>query len=232
MRPINAICLFAALGVCVVARAEIAWPEVPTPPRSKVEWIADNVKYNGLPMRVQRFESKVSIQELLAFYRAHWTQKDVLPVENKVKDWYVIGMPHGPFFMTVQVKEAAGGSTEGMIGVSSLEAKIAVPPIGNFPKIGTTRVLSVVESKDPGKSSRQLVLTNERSVSENRSFYESQLNYAGWSKIQGGLADGQKPSDSGYFAIFTKGKEQIDLAIARKSNGFGVHIMANLVSND
>ena len=32
------------------------WPEIPAPPKAKVEWVSDDMRVNGIPMRVQRFD--------------------------------------------------------------------------------------------------------------------------------------------------------------------------------
>ncbi len=204
------------------------WPEIPVPPKSQVEWVAEDLRYNGLPMRVQRFESKVSAQEILAYYRAHWSKGELQPKQMKAGEWDVISMPHGPFFMTVQVKDVKGGFSEGRIGVSALDGKVIKPQAEFLPKPSGSTVISVVESKDPGRSSRQVILANGLTISSNASYYEGELTFQGWKKLQGNSTNQGGLSD-GYFAIYQKGKEQIDVAVSRHSDGLHTMILANVI---
>jgi hypothetical protein len=204
------------------------WPEIPVAPKAKVEWVASNLTYSGLPMRIQRFESKVSAQEVVSYYRGHWGRGDVKPVENTVNGWQIIAMPHGPYFVTVQVKDVGGGQSQGLIGVTATHQIADIPKIDTFPKLGATYVHSVVESKDPGRSNKQVILSNGHSVSANARFYESQLTFSGWRRIQVSGEDRKSFSEPAYFAIYRKGKEQIDIAIARQSDGVQTTVVANL----
>jgi hypothetical protein len=225
--------LLSALWVQAADPFSITWPEVPVPPKAKVESVSEHMYYNGLPMRVQHFKSLASVPELLAYYRGHWGSGALKPVENTVGAWQTIGMPSGPFYMTVQVKPAAsGGGSEGLIGVSALNAKVEIPKVDDFAKLGGTQVVSVVESKDVGKSNKQLVLVNSHTVSANAGFYDTSFEHAGWKRLQDNRISGHKIANSGYFAIYQKGKEQIDLAIGRMPNGLTTSIMANLIKSD
>jgi hypothetical protein len=224
-------CVFALFVVQsnVYAQTSTLWPEVPAPPRATVESVAADLTYNGVPMRVQHFNSKVSAQEILAYYRGHWGRGELKPVENKVNGWQTIGMPAGPFYMTVQVKDSKSGGSEGMIGVSSTSSLMEVPKVENFAKLGGTQVVSVVESRDIGRSNKQIVLSNGHSVAANARFYDSELAFSGWKKLQDNTSARGSVNEQGYLAMYQKGKEQIDIAINRSPNGVTTAILANLI---
>src|SRR5580704_7279512 len=49
------------------------WPELPLPPKAKVEWVGDSMRVNGVPMRVMHFESRAGRSEIVEYYRAYWS---------------------------------------------------------------------------------------------------------------------------------------------------------------
>src|SRR5579862_2883530 len=46
------------------------WPEMPMPPKANVQWIAQNMRVNGVPTRVMQFHSRASREEVIAYYTA------------------------------------------------------------------------------------------------------------------------------------------------------------------
>ena len=54
------------------AKSSTPWPEFPDPPKSKVEWVSNDMRVNGLPMKVMTFESQVSKAEVMSYYQALW----------------------------------------------------------------------------------------------------------------------------------------------------------------
>jgi hypothetical protein len=60
----------------VFNRSVTPWPLIPDPPNSSVELVSADMRTNGVPMRVWVFKSSVSLEEVQAYYEAHWNQVD------------------------------------------------------------------------------------------------------------------------------------------------------------
>lgn len=219
-------CLGAALAlVAPVAAPAATWPVIEAPPGAHVEWVAENMHVNGLPMRVRRFTTAMSVEQVMAFYLQRWRGTPP-PVENRVGDWRVIGRQAGDFYLTVQTRTAAGGETEGFLGVSKLPAAPDTPKLDTrFPRLDGTEVLSDVSSRDDGRLGKTLVLHNTYSVQSNASFYEGALPNQGWKR---NAAFGGAERDRRVL-YFQRRDESAALVIAPHPEG-GTAIVVNIVS--
>ncbi|HEX7634797.1 MAG TPA: hypothetical protein VF427_05890 [Noviherbaspirillum sp.] len=224
-----AVLAFAA-GFCTTPALAEDWPDIEVPPRSRVEWVGRDMKLNGMPMQVRKFESPLGISEILAFYRAHWgTQQEKKSVESRSGDWTIIGRAHGPYYLTVQMKTKANVGTEGLISVSMLNSRIKPEfPLGGFPVPGGTKVLSVLDSNDPGKTSKQIKLANDDSVISNAHYFETALGSSGWTRKT--MSErGQHPDQASY-DVFQKDNQELHLVIVREPGRTGTLIVANTVA--
>lgn len=57
------------LAVMWVSPGWAAWPEIPSPRNSRIENIGENVRLNGIPMRMQRVLSTGKPADIMRFYR-------------------------------------------------------------------------------------------------------------------------------------------------------------------
>ena len=168
------------------------WPEMPAPPNSKIERIGDEVRLNGVPMRMQRVLNKAKPTEVIEFYRAALGPKHA---EEKIPGGMLLAQGQGDYFVTIRVRGLSPTLTETLVSVSDARRgrEAANRPLG-FPIPADTQVLSDMESVDAGKSSRHLVLTNNHSVNSNVNFLTGTLQARGYT-LQAGetqnLAEGR-----------------------------------------
>ena len=155
--------VFAALLWAPAGWAQ--WPEVQAPPHSRVENIGDQVRLNGIPMRMQRVMSGDAPKEILRFYRQALGPR---LAEQTLPDGYLLAQGRGDYFLTVRIKLLGPGTTEILVSVSDARAArdAAGRPLG-FQLPADTQLLSDMESSDAGKMSRQLVFINAHSVDAN-----------------------------------------------------------------
>jgi hypothetical protein len=229
----------AALALaCLVAgaaRSETStpWPEVPLPPHAKVEWVADHMKVNGIPMRVMRFESTASRSEIVAYYTAHWSQAyPTKPSVRPLGDMTVVGQAHGPYYLTVKVGDRPHGSSAGLISVSQVLGNRTERSAGGLPLMPGARILSVVESSDPGKQSRELVVTQDAGADSARNYYEAALQNAGWHAVQQTAGDPAHPQQAGSLAFFRRDASELSISVMPGKDGRGSALVATLVTKD
>ena len=231
MNRLSALVLLGALFAINSAVADEPWPEIPAPPKAKLEWVGDNMRVNGVPTRIMQFQSKAARAEIIEYYRSYWTGG--YPIKPAIKplsaDATVISQRHGPYFMTIKVQDAANGASKGLISVARIAgARVSLDP-GDLPLIPGAHVVSVVESDDPGKHSREVVIIASQPPSSVAQFYEASFTNEGWRQLH---ATDSPPSAQApaRFVAFAKDQSEMQLSIAALPRGQGSTLVANLVT--
>jgi hypothetical protein len=220
-----------ALSAAVSAWAAEAWPEIPSPPKAKVEWVGDNLRVNGVPTRVMQFQSQARRAEVVEYYRAYWSGG--YPTRPSIKALgasTVISQKHGPYFMMVKVEDAARGASEGLIAVSRVAGSKVELNAGDLPLMPGARVVSVVESSDPGKNNREVVVINPQPLQSVLQFYQASYENGGWRQVQNNEASHAPKSPGGVFIVFARGNIEAQLGVTQAPNGRGCVLVANEVT--
>ena len=76
----NHVIVWIAIAALVVSNAcagELAaltahLPRLNAPPDGNMQWVARSMRLNGLPMTVQTFTSRRSVDEIFSFYQSEW----------------------------------------------------------------------------------------------------------------------------------------------------------------
>src|SRR6202011_894443 len=95
-----------------------------------------------------------------------------------------VGQRHGPYFMTVKVEDADGGASQGLISVAQVAGSKVERNPGEVPLMPGAHVYSVVESDDPGKHCRTVVILTPQPQTSAMQFYQTSLTNAGWRQVQ------------------------------------------------
>ena len=200
-----------ALAALLCASAGWAgWPEVPSPRNAKVEQIGEQVRLNGVPMRMQRVLSDDKPKAVIQFYRAALDPKYI---EQKLPDGILFAQGRGDYFVTVRVKVLGPSFTETLVSVSDARGaeNAANRPLG-FPIPAETQVLSDMESTDAGKVSRQLVLMNNHSIDANVVSITKALRERGYKPQSGDTQN----LESGRVLMFGGANREARLVVVRK----------------
>lgn len=156
----------AALAAVLCASTGWAgWPELPLPPGSRAESIGEQIRLNGVPVRMLRVLSDDKPKAVIQFYREALGARRA---EEKLPDGLLFAQGRGDYFLTVRVKALGPSFTETLVSVSDARGakNAANRPLG-FSLPADTQVLSDMESTDAGKVSRQLVFMNPHSIDAN-----------------------------------------------------------------
>jgi hypothetical protein len=222
----------ALFALCVTPGAfALGWPEIEAPPKSTLEWVGKDMKLNGVPLRIQRFESSLSPDEVLTFYRVHWgSQQEKKSVENKQGSYSVIGKRDGDYYLTVEVKAGTTSASEGLLNVSRLPS-VGKPDMspGDLPMNSGSKVLWVMDSNDAGKTSKQVTLFNRDSVQSNASYYDNALQSRGWVKRQDTKA--KDSPDENNLLSYAKDGAELTLEIVHKRDSQATLVVSNLVGS-
>ncbi|HET9389301.1 MAG TPA: hypothetical protein VFO44_06615 [Steroidobacteraceae bacterium] len=230
------LALIVLAGTAGVRAAE-PWPEMPAPPKAKVQWIAQDMRVNGVPTRVWQFESRASRQEVIAYYTAYWAGDGAGGYEHKpsvhaLGDATVIGQVHGPYLMNVKVEDGPKASSKGLISVAQVLGSKPDHAPGLVPLMPGGHVVSVVESRDPGKQSRQVLVLTPQPVASVIQFYRASFLNAGWKQVQGDEQPRRIGRTSTGFAVFAREDSEMQLSMVDSPQGRGTTLLANLVTKD
>jgi hypothetical protein len=186
------------------------WPEIPSPPNSRIESIGDQVRLNGIPMRMQRVLTTGNTADIIRFYRKALGPKHV---EENLPDGRLLAQGRGDHFLTVRIKALGPSLTESLVSISDARAaqNAAGRPLG-FQLPSRTQLVSDMESTDDGKVSRQLVFLNDHSVDANVDFITETLQGRGY-KPQ---PDGVRNSASERVLMFGGAQREARLVVVRK----------------
>jgi len=221
--------LFAACG----ARAAEPWPQIPSPPRARVQWVGDNMRVNGVPTRIQQFQSRAGRTEVVEYYREYWsggypTKPSIKPLGAAT----VISQKHGPYFMTVKVEDGPGGASQGLISVSRMAGSRVEFNPGSLPLMPGAKVVSVVESSDPGKTSREVVVLGSQPPQSVLQFYQGSYGDGGWRQVQSNEVARTARNPGGAFVVFARDATEMQLSITDGPEGKGCVLVANEVTKD
>lgn len=229
----------AQTGPASFTRGPTPWPDIPAPPRAQVEWVSDDMRVNGIPMRVQRFDSEASKEEIVAYYVAHWKTpqmpvqpgRTVAAVTEQGADT-LVARTHGPYYSMVKVHRVGSGS-EGTISTSQLLGVDPVVDPSGIPAPGNAQAVSVVEAIDNGKRNKQVLFVSRDSLDSVAGFYLQALRSSGWTLLQEqkAAASQSKPgSPPAIVRMFSRKGQQLDIAVGIDAANGVTLINANLVS--
>jgi hypothetical protein len=121
----EALCLALAAFSCAQAAdpRKVDCPPFPVADL-KLTLVAPDIVLNGTPMQIQRFDSDLKPQAILASYRREWKASAKNPqdaIEYPLQSWKVIAKMREPCFYTVQVRSNGSGGSTGLLAVSQIQ---------------------------------------------------------------------------------------------------------------
>lgn len=193
-----------------------AWPTIPFPADSKVESLGNDIRLNGIPMRIHRLLSREPADKIAAFYREALGPDHI---ERGLFGDRLLSKGLGDHFLTVRIRPLGRDITETLVSVSDARAakNAANRPLG-LALPADTRLLSDMESVDAGKISRQLVLANRHAVDANIEFFSNALSARGYKRESRG---GHKNDDS-QALLFAGTQREARLVVSRTEGGSSV----------
>ncbi len=201
--------LFVLIFISFISHVAFA-VDLPTPPDSTITQVTNSTNAFGIKMEIRRFESRLSQEQIIDFYSKRWTDTAAITLFDP---WEMIGRVERKKFVNVQVQNGFAGSW-GYLSISDLPTaiekdRLQVPDGARFPKMSGSQVISDQKSKDPIKTGRTLVISNNFSVESNGKFYRNHYQGQGWQL----MADSKGSKLKGVALTFSKGRELLSLTI-------------------
>lgn len=182
MKPFDA-CLVGLL--CLQSYLVQAWPDFDKPDDVKVEWVANDIIRNGVPMYIENIRCDCEYERILAFYRKLWADMDNKGyVETDLGSMKQISRGDDRYFYSVQVMNDPKDfkKSRGRLVISEMPNKDNQNVVlgEGIPMPGDSKVMTDIYDGMPGKKSRTVMLLNNKSIVENMQFYRSHYESRKW----------------------------------------------------
>lgn len=197
------------------------WPDIPFPGGARAESIGEQVRLNGVPVRMHRVLSRKSPNELIRFYQEVLGEQRT---EQSVHDSHILSQQRNNFFITVKVRPLSTKLAEVLVLTSDLQAarNPANRPLG-FGLPAESVLLFDMESTDAGKRSRQMVFHNRHNLDVNRSSLARELQARGY-RLD---AIPSRKSPDSEVLYFQGDKREAQLTLVRK-DGFTQAVLTTI----
>lgn len=227
--PLKPRVLWLALLLAGPSQA-VEWPTVAPPPRAKLEWVARDAVINGLPTRVERFETELTPGEVLAHYRAQWARSAVgAPRETQSGTWRGLSTLSGGFQIAVQVRPRQPSGSEGLISTAHFrDMRREVLP-AQLPSFADTRVTQVTESTDGPQRSQLVTLVSTQSFDLNVQRWRGEWTRRGYQVVFDQLTPAGRDGVRTWLASFSKPPQSVDMALAWQPREQRSFLTANLL---
>jgi hypothetical protein len=207
----SSLAVLAVATVLTTSAAAAGWQGAPESLR--LESVGEEMRVNGTPMLVRRFEASQSSDAVLKFIERDWSATPgAAPVRHsRLGDWTVLNQDIGDRHRSVQVRETSPGSIEGLLAVTS-------PALHREPALSirlpaALSMVSVVDSIDQGRAAQQIMASSRESRDNVGNALESALRTAGWSTPQ------RRKSPNAVLVSANRGDEELDAIVTVNSGG-------------
>lgn len=204
--------------------------EAATPAGVTVQMLAPDMRTNGMAMNIRGFDSSLSVEGVLAYYRSLWarlaTKQRPGFMEQEVNGWKVISTIEGECFTTVQVRQDLRGSYSMVSVVKKPDATARVQKVGaDFPKPPGSQTLNDFEYADGVRNARTIVVSNKSNMAANLQFYKNELKSRGWVPLIERQPEGKQGVS--HVMVMKRGLEETSLILSSAEGQ--VQIVANIV---
>ncbi|MCK6408436.1 hypothetical protein [Thauera sp.] len=176
-RPVSLASML--LGSVLLPASVLAgpWPTVAHPDGARLDLIGQQVRLNGIPMRMERAHCAAPADTVVAHYRRTLGS----PVaHSRVGDTQVLARAQGDFFITVTVSPLRNAASEALVAIADMPAaRHAAGQASGFVLPAGSELLSDMESIDGQIVARQWVLTNKHGLRANLEHFSARLDDRG-----------------------------------------------------
>lgn len=214
-----ALCAAACVPVHAQQERAVPCPEFPVPHVGQLQWIAENIRMNGVPMQIKELTTEQTPQQVLAFYKRRWGEAPPYFHEYEVAGMPTIATLRSGCFYTVQV-QAHGRGAKALLGVTTRPDGPVKAAGAGFPNMAGSKVLNDIDHYDTGKTGRTILLTNGYSPDANLNFYRRAMADDGWTAVIDRPVEGSKGIS--HVLVMKRGYHEANLTISPGKAGTSV----------
>jgi hypothetical protein len=139
------------------------------------------MRLNGLPMTIQSFKSRRSVDDVFNFYENEWRGRAMAECTRTHKlNRHILGIKTADYYISIEARTTIQG-TEGTITVSPDLARGVPKVTTRFPRSPAAAVVNLQEYEDGGATAEYISMQSARAVVVEVSEFQSLLARDGWS---------------------------------------------------
>ena len=200
--------------------SEEALDAIPIPPNSERRIAVINILQNGRRLSIANLTSDASLDEVLGFYKAQWSEPlgENLPgfIVDTAGDWTIISRPTEQWHQVVQLRETESGLA-GRISVMELTEKVQKTPV--LPMPGNASLFSTTSASDIGTSTTTYTVISKGGVRSMADFYQNHFESEGWANSRS-----QELGNSRIMLLRKRGA-RVEIVVSRGGDGTTVAII-------
>lgn len=201
------------------------WPKMEFPDTAQVEIVADQMHYNGYPMKTWVVKDKRSLMVMADFFKKQWQTDSERFDARMFNGDYVINSLQPPYLLTARIAQQYQGVVA-YVGITKNmdDSQLAKANRNKFPKPNGATVLSDIQSQDLYKQGRTVILSSTQSLSSNYHYYRRHFQQRGWIENSAIL-----DAKAGKAALqMSQGTDSVDISFDSKDSQ--IYIVANQVT--
>lgn len=211
MSPIGRMLMSVLFTAASLPASSASWPRLEFPDSMQLQIVSEEMRVNGVPMKVIEFRSSQSQQEIKQWFSDAWAGQIA---HGQGGGWQVLSHREKDVLITVQMTALGIDGSRGFIAVSQMFVAIGKKAVASdLPMLPGTELVNHIEAEDHGKKSRTTVLISDRSSRQNLDFYLQHFRLQGYRPISPGALS---RSGSGGAMILNRGSEALDLAAVER----------------
>jgi hypothetical protein len=213
--------LVVAIGALPAWAQDYAWPKPVLPEDATLESPGESMVVNGLPLKIYRFETAASADELTRAFRAS-IEGDLVRMPARGADPRpTLAGRAGGFWLTLQL--ASAGEERSIATwsaaprfIEGAQRRVVLPP--GFPE--GAELLQHVDSFDDDKRSQMAIGVTQSPVDAVAATLESRLRELGFAKQP--FPARNWSGDGEFAAVYSKNREELTVSLRREARGTAV----------
>lgn len=204
------------------------YPDFAVAPFMHVQIVADDMQFNGVPMRIVEFNSTQPRARVIEFYRGTWGDR---VVETDMGDRYILAHRDGDYLLTVDIAADTGMGAKGTLSTTAFFDPRVRPSdtLGEgFPMLPQSTVFNDIKSVDGSNYSRTLVINSNHNLQRTYDFYQRRFYQEGWREVVPASGSGEPVQAAGRAILLNRRNDELNIAFVPE--GRGTMVVAILIT--
>lgn len=238
MRHVSSVAFAVLVFLMVSVKSSLATDnlvqllrDIPLPQGASIEWVSNDVSHNGTELVIARYESPLSHQETIEFYRHVWPgdKNASMPafIKTEIENWLLISRLSEGVNTVLQIDSSNSSQSTGFI--SSVDVNRPVTATTSTNTLPGIELLSHTSSNDEKSKSSVSVYQSGRSLETFSELMMSKFHEEGWRIVH------LRPLSESKIVSFRKsdwGKlKRLEMVVSKRASG-GSLAVVNEVTYD
>lgn len=192
MRNVSSIAFVVLVFLMVTVKSSLATGslvqlvrDIPLPQGAAIEWVSNDVSHNGMELVIAHYDSPLSHQETIEFYRHVWPGDSNAPmpgfIEKEIENWLLISRLSKGVNTVLQLDLSNSGQSTGFISIVDINTPVTVSTQANT--LSGVELLSHTSANDEKSKSSLSVYQSGRSLETLSELMMGKFQGEGWQVV-------------------------------------------------